>query len=218
MVDNRKTALITGGEGDLARALSGPLSNRGWNVLCPGRNELDVRQEDHVTAWFSKIDSLDLLIHNAAVVEDGLLPQMTEGSWDNVVETSLRGAFLCSQAALSLMMRARQGHILFISSWVGRHGRSGQSNYAAAKAGLIGLSQSIAREYGRRNICCNVIVPGFLETKMNRHLNSRQRDEILSHHALGRFATLEETAESIAFLAEQRHISGQCFQLDSRVG
>jgi 3-oxoacyl-[acyl-carrier protein] reductase len=115
------------------------------------------------------------------------------------------------------MVKQKSGHIVFIGSRAARHGTRGQSAYAAAKAGLVGLAQSIAKEYGARNIRCNVVLPGFLETKMTAALSEKRREEIRVDHALGRFNTVGNAARFIAFLARLDHVSGQVFTLDSRL-
>ncbi len=115
------------------------------------------------------------------------------------------------------MMKQRSGHILLIGSRAARCGTRGQSAYAAAKAGLAGLGQSLAKEYGPRNIRCNVVLPGFLETRMTAHLSPERRDEVRAEHALGRFNTVENAARFIAFLSRLDHVSGQVFTLDSRI-
>jgi 3-oxoacyl-[acyl-carrier protein] reductase len=115
------------------------------------------------------------------------------------------------------MVKQRSGHILLIGSRAAKHGTRGQSAYAAAKAGLVGLAQSIAKEYGARNIRCNVILPGFLETKFTANLPEKRREEIRAEHVLGRFNTVENSAHAIAFLARLDHVSGQVFTLDSRM-
>ena len=115
------------------------------------------------------------------------------------------------------MAKQRSGHLIFIGSRAARHGTRGQSAYAAAKAGLVGLALSIAKEYGGRNIRCNVVLPGFLETKMTAGLPDKRREEIRAEHALGRFNTAENSARAIAFLARLDNVSGQVFTLDSRI-
>jgi 3-oxoacyl-[acyl-carrier protein] reductase len=133
------------------------------------------------------------------------------------VNVNLRGAFLCSRAALKFMVRQRSGHIVLIGSRAARHGTHGQSAYAAAKAGLVGLAQSVAKEYGARNIRCNVVLPGFLETRMTAGLSKERCEEVRAEHALGHFNTVGNAARFIAFLARLDHVSGQVFTLDSRL-
>lgn len=210
-------ALITGGEGDLAQALVTALQQEGWQVLCPGRAELDVTQEDSVQRYFQQRTRLDLLINNAGLIEDQLLVQMSLAAWDQVQAVNLRGAFLCTRAAVPIMKAQGHGQVLFVGSRSARSGPVGQTNYTAAKAGLIGLAQSLAREYGQDNLRFNVVLPGYLETKMTRSQSAQQVEKARAAHVLRRFNTVEEAARAMVFIAGLAHVSGQCFQLDSRI-
>jgi 3-oxoacyl-[acyl-carrier protein] reductase len=212
-----RRVLISGGQGALARALEKEFQTRGTLVETPGRAEMDVRDEKQVQAYFSRLDHLDVLIANAGLTRDGAVTGLKDENFTDALDTNLRGAFLCARAALKLMLAQRSGHILFIGSRAGRYGTAGQSVYAAAKAGLVGLAQSLAREYGPRNIRCNVVLPGFLETPMTASLSGERREQIRGEHALGRFNTVENAARFIAFLSELDHVSGQVFTLDSRI-
>lgn len=214
MADAR-IALITGGEGDLARAAGAELAAQGWRVLAPGRAKLDVDDEASVGAAFAGLDRLDLLVANAGIVDDRPVASLSPEGWDRVVGTGLRGVFLCLRAALPLLEKTR-GSAVLIGSRVGRRGAAGQAAYAAAKAGLIALAQTAAAEHGAAGVRCNVVLPGFLETKMVRDVAPARRAAILEEHRLGRFNTVAETARFIAFLAGMENASGQVFQLDSR--
>jgi 3-oxoacyl-[acyl-carrier protein] reductase len=207
--------LISGGEGDLAHALQKELI--GDIVHAPGRKEMDVRDEAQIEACFSRLERLDVLIVNAGLTRDGAVTSLTADDFTEVVNANLRGAFLCARAALKFMLRQRSGHIVLIGSRAARHGTRGQSAYAAAKAGLVGLAQSLAKEYGARNIRCNVVLPGFLETRMTAGLTAQRREDVRAEHALGRFNTVGNAAHFIAFLARLDHVSGQVFTLDSRL-
>jgi 3-oxoacyl-[acyl-carrier protein] reductase len=207
--------LISGGEGDLARALQTEFPRE--IVYAPGRRQMDVRDESSVEAYFSRLQRLDVLIANAGLTRDGTVLNLPPADFDETVRANLRGAFLCARAALKWMVRQRSGHIVLIGSRAGRHGTRGQSAYAAAKAGLVGLAQSLAKEYGARNVRCNVVLPGFLETKMTAGLSPQRCEEVRAEHALGRFNTVENAARAIAFLARLDHVSGQVFTLDSRI-
>ena len=207
--------VVTGGGGDLARAIVAALP--GDSVHAPTRAEMDVRDEAQVEAFFAKLERVDVLIANAGITRDGPLLSMSAVDINEVLNTNLRGAFLCARAAIKRMVKQRSGHILLIGSRSGRRGNPGQSAYAAAKAGLVGLGQSIASEYGGRNIRCNVVLPGFLQTKMTAHLPEKRLEEVRAEHALGRFNTPENAARAIAFLARLDHVSGQVFTLDSRI-
>jgi 3-oxoacyl-[acyl-carrier protein] reductase len=142
---------------------------------------------------------------------------MTEQQWDRVVDVNLRGAFLCSQAAALMMAKQRAGHVINIGSFSARFGTFGQANYSAAKAALIGLTQSLAKELGRRNVRANCVLPGYLDTKFVAHVPAEARERILRMHELGRFNTVADAARFIAFLDTMALVSGQVFRLDSRV-
>ena len=208
--------LISGGAGGLARALQKEFSSR-EQVYAPGRQEMDVRDEARIDAYVSRLERLDVLIVNAGLTRDGAVTGLAVDDFAEMVNTNLRGAFLCARAALKLMVRQRSGHIVFIGSRAARCGTRGQSAYAAAKAGLVGLAQSLAKEYGGRNIRCNVVLPGFLETPMTAPLSAERREEVRAEHALGRFNTVENAARFIVFLTRLDHVSGQVFTLDSRI-
>lgn len=210
-------ALITGGAGDLAQAIRAELEQQGWHVHAPGRDTLDVTCKAQVQEVISVLPKLDLLIHNAGLLRDSSLAKLTEADFDEVLQVHLRGAFLSSQAALKLMVKQRRGHLLMIGSFSALSGPFGQTNYAAAKAGLIGLTQSLAAEYGPRNIRANCVLPGFLETQMTAPVPEGARARILAQHTLGRFNTPQDAARFIAFLHQMENISGQVFHLDSRI-
>lgn len=210
-------SLITGGEGDLARAIHAELAGHGWRVHAPGRAELDVTERGSVQTFLSGLPRLDLLVHAAGSLRDAPLARMAEADFDEVLKAHLKGAFLTAQAALKPMVRQRGGHVVFIGSFSALSGPVGQANYAAAKAGLIGLAQSLAAEYGPRNIRVNCVLPGFLETQMTRPLLKKHRPKIEAAHTLGRLNTVADAARFIAFLHTLENVSGQVFQLDSRV-
>ncbi|WP_395747576.1 SDR family oxidoreductase [Prosthecobacter sp.] len=214
-----RTAVITGGEGDLAQCIAAELRGAGFKVFAPGRDELDVTRADSVRGFFAALPGLDLLVNNAGVCRDVSVVKMSEADFDHVVDVSLKGAFLTTQAAVKLMSRQRHGHIVNIGSYSALSGPAGQANYAAAKAGLIGLTQSTAQEYGARNVRANCVLPGFLETKMTRHLleDVAWKEGLLDGHALGRLNTVEDAARFVVFLHGMESVSGQVFQLDSRV-
>jgi len=210
-------ALITGGEGDLAQAISQELMAQGYVVRAPGRGEMDVTDAASVAGCIGGLPALDLLICNAGLVLDESAVKMTEENFSRVLDVCLKGAFLCSREALEKMSRQRSGHIVFIGSYSALRGPAGQGNYAAAKAGMIALMQSLATEYGGRNIRVNCILPGFMETRMTAHLTEEAKDAFRQAHALGRFNTVMEVARFVAFLdASLPHTSGQIFNLDSR--
>lgn len=217
MSDPKPIALITGGEGDLAKAIASQLEPLGYEVHAPGRGELDVTSLESVETYFEKFDRLDLLVNNAGTTRDALFVKQSLSDWQRVTDVSLKGAHLCSQKAAAFMVRQRSGSIINVGSFSAIRPPAGQAAYAAAKAGLIALTKSYAAELGKRNIRVNCVLPGFLETKMTAKLNEEVRNAALSRHALGRFTSLDEAADQIVFLAQCENISGQVFQLDSRV-
>lgn len=214
-----RTAVITGGDGDLAKSIGEELKQAGFDVVAPSRAVLDVTNADSVKVFFATVKQIDLLVNNAGMCCDVSIAKMEESEFDKVVDVNLKGAFLVSQAAVKLMAKQRHGHIVNIGSYSALSGPAGQANYAAAKAGLIGLTQSIAKEYGARNVRANCVLPGFLETKMTQHLlkNDEWREELMNAHALGRLNTPQDAARFIVFLHSLENVSGQVFQLDSRV-
>lgn len=209
-------AVVTGGEGDLARALAAELEGSGYEVLAPGRSELEVSSARSVESYFASLERLDLLVNNAGIAGDGLFARQDRATWGRVIDVNLKGAFLCAQQAARLMLPARRGHILQVGSYAGRHPSIGQSAYAASKAGLEGLTQSLAAELGGRNIRVNCVLPGFLETRMTASLADAVRERARVRHRLGRFNTVAEASRFIVRIVEAPHLSGQVFQLDSR--
>jgi len=208
--------IITGGQGDLARSIGEVFEKAGFQVESPAREELDVRRADAVAAYFEAKKEIAVLINNAGITGDALLGRLSPEAWDDVLDTNLKGAHLCSQAAARIMIRQRHGHIINIGSYSALRPPIGQSAYAAAKAGLIGLTKSYAKEFGGRNLRVNCVLPGFLETRMTAGLSDETRAAALARHALKRFNTREEAARFIHYLATTENISGQVFQLDSR--
>ncbi len=218
-MSDSKLAVITGGKGGLALAVAEALQGQ-MEVLTPGRDELDVESAERVSEYFSQIDQLDLLICNAGVIDDRILVKMPEDSWDKVIDTNLKGAFLSARAAAKIMMKQRPfgGHIVFISSYASFHPSFGQSSYAAAKAALSGLAKSLAQELGSRKIRVNVIVPGFIDTKMTASLPEKIITNIRQKHTLGEFNTPESVGRFLRTLhLEMLATSGQVFNLDSRI-
>ena len=147
---------------------------------------------------------VSILVNNAGVTRDNLLMRMKDDEWDEIMQTNLKSVFSLSRAVLRAMMKARYGRIISIASVVGVMGNAGQTNYAAAKAGIIGFSKSLAREVGSRNITVNCVAPGFINTDMTRSLPQTQRDALLAHIPLGRLGQVEDIAAAVAFLASQQ--------------
>lgn len=193
------------------------MSAKGYSVSAPGRKDLDVTDADSVERFFVGFERINLLINNAGITRDRLLPNMSEDDWDEVLSVNLRGAFRCSRAALKTMFRQRNGHIVNIGSFSAFRPPPGQPGYAASKAGLIGLTQSLAEEVGKRSVRVNCVLPGFLETRMTRRLTPDRVEAVRGEHVLGQFNTAEDAARFVAFLDTMPGVSGQVFQLDSRL-
>ena len=169
-----------------------------------------------VDTVITEYGQVDILVNNAGITRDQLLMRMSEEDWDKVLSVNLKSVFLCTRAVLRHMMKQRRGRIVSISSIVGITGNPGQANYAAAKAGIIGFTKTIAKEVGSRGITVNAIAPGFIDTKMTQQLAENQRQELMKRIPLGSFGTPRDVAEAVAFLAsdEARYITGQVLGVD----
>jgi 3-oxoacyl-[acyl-carrier protein] reductase len=176
---------------------------------------VDIAAMGAVGDWFKQIvktsQKLDVLINNAGITRDGLIAMMKESDWDDVLETNLKGTFNCIKPAIRVMMRKRYGRIVNVTSVVGAMGNPGQANYAASKAGIIGLTKSVAKELATRGITVNAVAPGYLETDMTASLQEKAKDAMLAFIPMGRAGTLLEVAAAIKFLAsdEAAYITGQ---------
>ncbi|MFM7816653.1 MAG: SDR family oxidoreductase [Verrucomicrobiota bacterium] len=230
----RRVALVTGAAGGLGSGIVTELARQGWSVAAGWhRHEpahpmgdgvsvpLDVTDvgsvQRAVDGVLERWGRIDLLVNTAGIVSDALLARMEDPMWDRVLDVNLDGAFRCARAVARPMLRQREGHILNITSYGGRVGRAGQANYAASKAALFGLTQSLARELGSRNVRVNAVSPGFLRTGLVADLTEEQLSAQARANTLGRLNEIEEVARFVAFLAGMRNVSGQIFQLDSRI-
>lgn len=185
-----------------ADKISGYLSQAGIKGAGLALNVKDPAQIEQVLhAIRAQFGEISILVNNAGITRDNLLMRMKEEEWDDIMDTNLKSVFRLSQAVLRAMMKARYGRIISIASVVGAMGNAGQTNYAAAKAAIIGFSKSLAREVGSRNITVNCVAPGFIDTDMTRALSEEQRNDLLGHIPLGRLGTVQDIAASVAFLA-----------------
>ena len=182
--------------------------------------EADVRDSEAVKGMVERVaerwGKIDILVNNAGINRDTLLLRMSDDAWDAVIDTNLRGAFLCTKYAVKYMMKQQWGRVISLSSVVGRVGNAGQSNYAASKGGIIAFTKSVAREMGSRNITVNAIAPGFIVTDMTNKLPPETRDGLLSMIPLARLGQPEDVAELVAFLAGEKagYITGQVITID----
>jgi 3-oxoacyl-[acyl-carrier protein] reductase len=182
--------------------------------------EADVRNSEAVKAMVEQVTgkwgTIDILVNNAGINRDTLLLRMSDDAWDDVINTNLRGAYLCTRFALRSMMKQEWGRVISISSVVGRVGNAGQSNYAASKGGIIAFTKSVAREMGSRNITVNAVAPGFIVTEMTDKLSSERKEATLAMIPLQRLGQPEDVAELVGFLASDKagYITGQVITVD----
>ena len=182
--------------------------------------QIDISDAVSVDNAFTRIEkehnSVDVLINNAGVTKDNIMPRMKEDEWLEVIQTNLTGSFYTSQRAIKLMMKNKWGRIVFISSVVGLSGNQGQANYAASKAGLIGLAKSISKEMGSRNITSNVVAPGYIETDMTSFLDDQNKENIIEQLSIKRIGKPEDISNIVSFLCndESEYITGQVIPVD----
>jgi 3-oxoacyl-[acyl-carrier protein] reductase len=212
-----KVALVTGASRGIGRAIAEELGRQGAKVVgtatsaegaskVPGVGKvLNVRDTGQMDALIAEIEkehgAIAILVNNAGITKDNLALRMKDADWDEVMETNLRAVFRLSRAVMRGMMKARWGRIINVTSVVGASGNAGQANYSAAKAGVVGMTKSLARELGSRNITVNCVAPGFIDTDMTRALAEEQRTALLAQIPLGRLGEAADVAAAVAYLA-----------------
>jgi 3-oxoacyl-[acyl-carrier protein] reductase len=236
-----RIALVTGASQGIGRACALKLAAAGAAVAVAARNQdklnelvqqitatggaaaafaMDVAEEDQIKPAFkaalAHFGKLDILVNNAGITRDQLVMRMKRADWDAVLNTNLTSAYLCTQQVMSSMLKQRWGRIINITSVFGQMGQAGQANYASSKAGLIGLTMAIAREVGSRNITCNAVAPGFIETAMTSGLGEEFRQMAVKNIPLGRVGTPDDIANAVAFLAsdEASYITGHVLSVN----
>lgn len=237
-----KIALVTGGSRGIGRAIAVELGKRGATVIVNFNSsgdaarevvaeieanggtaetwQADVSNEEQVTAMFKSVtgkhDTIDILVNNAGMTRDNVIMMMKPEDFDTVIDTNLRSTWLCCKTAVRTMMRKRTGRIINITSVVGIAGNGGQTNYAASKAGIIGMTKSLAKEVASRNVTVNCVAPGFVETDMTAELSDDLKGRAIDAIPLGRMGTPEDIAKAVLFLAsdDAAYITGQTLVVD----
>ncbi len=231
-----KVAIVTGASRGIGRVLALALAGQGAKVVVSARNAealetltaeikaqggdalavvgdvaLDADANNLIGQAIAIYGKIDILVNNAGITRDGLLLRMKSDDWYAVLDTNLKGAFLCTRAVAKFMSKQRSGRIINMSSVVGEMGNAGQANYCASKAGLIGLTKSVARELARRNVTANVITPGFIVTDMTENMTDKAREAMTEQIPLGRLGEPEDVANAVLFLASDQssYITGQ---------
>ena len=240
-----KVALITGAGRGIGKSIAFKLASQGAiavvnDIALPGAQSVVDEIKDKggdglaivanvssatdvtcmVEAAITAYGHIDILVNNAGITRDQLLLRMTDSEWDDVLNIDLRSVFLCTRAVLKHMLKERKGRIVSVASIVGLMGNAGQANYAAAKAGIVGFTRSVAKEVASRGITANAVAPGFIETDMTAKLSEKQKQDLMSRIPLGYLGTPQDVAEVVAFLAsdEARYITGQVITIDGGMG
>lgn len=237
-----KVAIVTGSSRGIGKAIAIELANRGYQVVINYSSNLALAQQVYdeiksagntcmiigadvsdpesaqglIDQTVKEYGQLDVLVNNAGINRDQLMIRMQDDDWHQIINTNLNAAFYCSRGALRYMVRKRYGRIINISSVVGLTGNRGQAHYAASKSGLLGLTFSIAREYGNRGITANVIAPGYIQSDMTENMGTEQKSKLVASIPVGRIGTPEDIAGVVAFLAspEANYITAQCIRVD----
>ncbi len=235
---DKKIAIVTGASRGIGKAIAEQLARDGFFVVGTATSatgaeaiseylgdagagrKLNVAEQESIDTFLQEISKTfgapAVLVNNAGITRDNLLMRMKDEEWDNIINTNLSSVFRMSKAVLRGMMKAKSGKIINISSVVGATGNAGQTNYAAAKAGMIGFAKSMAKEVGSRNITVNTVAPGFIDTDMTRELNEEQKTGLVSAIALGRLGLPEEIAHAVSFLASEQasYITGETLHVN----
>jgi len=241
MTVSGRVALVTGASQGIGRAIAFRLASMGAAVAVAARNQeklgelvrdiassggkataiaMDVADEEQIKAGFksaiSQFGKIDILVNNAGITRDQLIMRMKRADWDAVLNTNLTSAYLCTQQAIGSMLKQRWGRIINVTSVFGQTGQAGQANYASSKAGLIGLTMAVAREVGSRNITCNAVAPGFIETSMTSALGEEFKEMATKNIPLGRVGMPEDVANAVAFLAseEAAYVTGHVLNVN----
>lgn len=232
-MNGQRTALVTGASRGIGRTVAEELTKAGHRVIAAARDEeklksliesggaaswvrLDLSSPESIREAMEQAGPIDILVNNAGITKDGLAMRMKREDWDAVLNTNLTGAFLCIQEAMRPMMKKQWGRIINIASVVGEMGNPGQANYVASKAGLIGLTKSLALELGSRNITVNAVTPGFIETDMTAALKEEVRQKMLGAIPLARFGQPGDVAAAVRFLASEEagYITGTVLKVN----
>ena len=238
---NNKIAIVTGASQGIGETIAVEMAKSGANVFCLARNKnalestinkiisngdkasaysCDISDNEQfnniVTDIFKEYGSIDILVNNAGITNDTLLMRMSDDQWDSVLNINLKGSFTCTRSVIKYMMKKKSGRIINITSIVGLTGNAGQANYAASKAGLIGMTKSIAKEVASRGITANCIAPGWIETAMTDQLNDDLKNKFLSQIPTGKIGYPKDIANTVIFLAskEAEYITGQTITVD----